>query len=118
MRTSSSADLFEQLDAADSDHDQLDHEQIAEFFASSGVVRCKDLYVVDQSWRYSKRPSLSKQNACACAQCFVFLVTARAMDFADTQPRLQIDADYIKWMTTTYRISQALKCYERFLYDQ
>ena len=33
MSTSSSADLFEQLDA-DSDHDQLDHEHITKIFAS------------------------------------------------------------------------------------
>jgi len=34
------------------------------------------------------------------------------MYFADTQLRLHIDADYNKWMKTTYRISRALKCYE------
>ena len=111
MSTSSSADyLFEQLDA-DSDHDQLDHEQITEFFAP---IRSGSLqgHVFDQSWRYSKRPSLSKQNARACAQRAVILVIARAMDFADTQLRLHINADYNKWMKTTYRISRALKCYE------
>ena len=43
MRTSSSADLFEQINAADFDHDQLDHEQIAEFFASIRSGSFKDL---------------------------------------------------------------------------
>ena len=118
MRTSSSADLFKQLDAADSDHDQLDHEQIAEFFASirsgslQGLVRSRPELAMQQT------PIIIEANACACAQFFAFLLIARAMDFAGAQLRLNIDANYIKWMMTTYRNSRALKCYERFLYDQ